>query len=431
MRVDHTTSRKPSLRVILAAIFALALLLAACETDDAEDIADPDEEPDEEPDDDEPDDDEPDDDEPDDEDDEEPEEAEADVDEEDVDEGAFYHDQEVEIIMPFGAGGGTDTQGRFMAPFLAENVPGNPTVQPVNIAGAGGTIGNNQFALERDHEEATSVLFSSGSSFFPWVFMEEALELDYEELVGVFGVQTGGLVYADAELVDDTDDFIERYDEITFEAGEQTPDSLAAPFLLAYDMLDMDVNVVMGYEGRGPARSAFEGGEIDLNWDTTASVPDNVDPLIEAGDAVPLFSVGQFEDGELVDDPVFSEEYGVPPFHEVYEEIHGQPLEEEGPMADAYAQLVNAGFSLQKVMWLHQDAPDEAVEDLTEGFHAMTEDPEFQEEAEEVLDTDQYDLTTGDDVAPAVEDLITWEDEVVNTVLDFLVENYDHPDPRE
>lgn len=343
------------------------------------------------------------------------------------DESAFYFDKELEIIVPFSTGGGTDTQARFFAPFLPEHVPGCPSVGVFNIAGAGGTIGNNQFWNEREPEAATSVLFSSASSFFPWIFSEPALDLDYTQLTGTMAVQTGGMVYVHSNTgITGPEDFAEAVAEgsIDWVAGEQTPDSLGLLFLLHYDMLGMDPNVVMGYEGRGPARVSFEQEELNINWDTTASVESSVTELIDAGTAVPVFTPGQVVDGELVRDPLYDD---LPHFGEMYEMINGEAP--SGEMLDSVRSLTLSGFTLQKVMWLRQEAPPEAVEQLQAGFASMTEDPAFQERAVEILGP--YDLITEADVAGAVETLLDFPDERRSFLIDYMVENYDYVDPRE
>ncbi|QBI20783.1 hypothetical protein ER308_15230 [Egibacter rhizosphaerae] len=359
--------------------------------------------------------------------------VEPDADEGEVDEGAFYHDTVLEMFIATDTGGGTDTQGRFLAPYFAEHIPGNPSVQPVNVPGAGGIVGSNEWWMDRDHEEADSIYFSFASGLFPWVFQEEALELDYAQMEGLMGIQTGGLAYVnpDETGIENVEDFIEEAQsgEVEFIAGEQTPDSLGIVFMLAYDMLDLNHDVIMGYEGRGPARPAFEQGELNINWDTTASLPEQVDPLIEDGSAVPVFTAGQVEDGELVEDVALAEEYDVPTFDEMYEEIHGEAP--GGPEFEAYIEAVNAGFTVSKVMWLHEDAPQEAKDELHEGFERIVEDEEFQEEAEEFLDTHAYDILIGDEVEAAASNLIDWDPEVQDFVLDFIVEEHDHPDPRE
>lgn len=352
--------------------------------------------------------------------------AEADVAEEEVDQDAFYYNKELEIIVPFSTGGGTDTQARLMAPFLAEHVPGNPNVGVFNIAGAGGTIGNNQFANERDPEEATSVLFSSASSFFPWIFGDPALDLDYTTLVPVMAAQTGGVVYVHENTgITGPDDFMERAQEVQWVAGEQTPDSLGLLFILAYDMLELDHNVVMGYEGRGPARVSFEQAELNINWDTTASYNSSVQELVDAGTAIPVFTAGQMQEGELVRDPAFPD---LPHFGEVYESIIGEAP--SGQIWDAYQALTLSGFTVQKAMWLHEGAPEQAVEELRQGFANMAEDPEFQEQGAELMELDSYDLFTGDEAEEVAGELLDFPEETRGFLIDYIVENYDYQDPR-
>ena len=395
-------------------IAVLGLIVAACGNGDADtDVDEPDEPTDEV------------EDEPDDAL-EEDEVAEADEDAE-VDESAFYFDKELEIIVPFSTGGGTDTQARFFAPFLPNTVPGSPSVGVFNIAGAGGTIGNNQFWNERDFEEATSVLFSSASSFFPWIFEEPALDLDYEQLVGTMAIQTGGMVYVHENTgITGPDDFADavRDGTIDWVAGEQTPDSLGLLFILHYDMLGMDPNVVMGFEGRGPARVSFEQEELNINWDTTASVESSVQELIDAGTAVPVFTPGQVEDGELVRDPLYDD---IPHFGEMYEMVHGEAP--SGELMESVVSLTLAGFTLQKVMWLHQDAPDDAIADLMTGFSEMTQDPDFQDRALEILGP--YDLIVDEAVQGAVDTLLDFPPERRAFLIDYMVENYDYVDPRD
>lgn len=343
-----------------------------------------------------------------------------------LDPNAFYAGKEIEIIAPFAAGGGTDTQARFFAPLLEQYMAGKPRVAPFNIAGAGGVIGSNQFATQRNHEAATSVLFSSGSSFFPWLFGDPALRLNYNDLVGTAAVQTGGVIYVNASTgVTSPEEFAEAVKNGTVDwvAGEQTVDSLGLLKILAYDMLEMDAQIVLGFQGRGPIRNALETGELNINWDTTASMLRIVSQLEEAGDVVPVFTVGQVENGQLVRDPVFPD---LPHLGEMYEMVHGSAP--TGLAIDAYISLTLAGYTLQKVMWLHQDAPDQAVKELRDGFENMINDPVFQERAVDILG--DYNIVVGDDVDGAVATLIDFPDERRNWLLDFMVDNYDYTDPR-
>ena len=50
----------------------------------------------------------------------------------------FYRGKTVRVIVGYGPGGSYDLYGRLAAEFLGRHIPGNPTVIPVNMPGAGG-----------------------------------------------------------------------------------------------------------------------------------------------------------------------------------------------------------------------------------------------------------------------------------------------------
>ena len=56
------------------------------------------------------------------------------------DAAAFFKDKTVTINIGSSTGGGLDTYGRLVARHLGKHIPGNPTVIPSNVPGAGGNI---------------------------------------------------------------------------------------------------------------------------------------------------------------------------------------------------------------------------------------------------------------------------------------------------
>lgn len=72
-----------------------------------------------------------------------------------------------------------------------------------------------------------------------------------------------------------------------------SPTGLDLVTLLSFEVLEMDVKAVLGYEGRGPSRVAFEQGESNIDYQTTSAYKSNVENLVEEGNAVPLYSLGQ------------------------------------------------------------------------------------------------------------------------------------------
>ena len=58
----------------------------------------------------------------------------------------FFSGKTIRWIVPFSAGGGTDTAARQLAALLPEYIPGNPKVQVENIEGGNSILGVNEFA---------------------------------------------------------------------------------------------------------------------------------------------------------------------------------------------------------------------------------------------------------------------------------------------
>ena len=83
-------------------------------------------------------------------------------------EASAYAGETIEIIIPYGEGGGSDTWGRALAPFLQKYLGDDVTVQPINIKGASGINGANEFGMVREHD-GLSLMISSGSNVFPYL----------------------------------------------------------------------------------------------------------------------------------------------------------------------------------------------------------------------------------------------------------------------
>src|SRR4051812_14509629 len=50
----------------------------------------------------------------------------------------FYKDKRIDLIISSTVGGGNDVSARLLARYFTANMPGNPTLIPRNMPGAGG-----------------------------------------------------------------------------------------------------------------------------------------------------------------------------------------------------------------------------------------------------------------------------------------------------
>ncbi|MDV2686121.1 hypothetical protein RYX56_17265 [Alkalihalophilus lindianensis] len=336
---------------------------------------------------------------------------------EDLTKDNFYEGKDTEIIVPFGAGGGTDLFARFLAPYFSENISGNPSVQVVNIPGGQTITGTNEFFYMSEHD-GHKLLTSSASVHTPYLLGQSAVKYDLRDLEPIIGAPTGAVVYVSPQTGIETGaDLGEQEEELVFAGISATGLDLVT--LLSFEVLDLDVKSILGYEGRGPARVAFEQGESTIDFQTTSSYIQNIEPLIENNEAIPLYSLGQInEDGDLVRDPVFED---IPTVEEVYIEIHGEAP--SGEAWEAYKAFVNSSYTIQKLIWTHGDAPQPAIDALHEAAEQFANDPQFTEHGQEVLEN--YEPYTGETLQTMIDNAFNTSPEILNWVRKLLEEKYE------
>lgn len=399
-RSSHRVKQKGRFSRLLAAFAALSLAVAACGSDgatDADEPADTDAEA-----------------------------APADETEEEPsaeagDDGSgepYYEGSTIEWIIPYGEGGGTTANAVFMTEFLERHIPGNPSIQIVNIPGSDSIIGTNEFHSRRDSPNADHVmLFSSSGTHHHWVFGTEGVVYDLAQYEPLLGTPAGAVVYVSPSTgVESIEDLMDPDEPLVY--GNQNFISAELARLIAFDALDFPVQIVSGYGSRGEARVAFEQGETNIDAQTTAAFLSNVEPLVEAGEAIPLFTQGMLNsDGELVRDPAFPD---LPHIGEVYETLHGDSP--SGQQWDSALMMIDLSNVIQKIAWVHDTIPQEAIDALLEGFQGMYDDPEFQERVADELG--EYDVLIGAQNEAAIARMRNIDQDNVDWVVDWLNETY-------
>ena len=327
-----------------------------------------------------------------------------------------YAGETVEMLIPLAEGGGTDTWARFIGTQLTQAIPGNPGFAPVNDAGGEGIAGTNRFVASAT-PDGTEVLVSTATTVVPWVLGREEVDYDFDQLTPILANGTGGVIYAStAAGVQGPEDLVDREEPLTFCGISAT--GLDLTTLLAFDLLGADIEAIFGFEGRGPVNLAVQRGEIDLDYQTTSAYGPAVEPMVEAGTAVPLMSFGQInEDGDVVRDPNFPD---IPTVVEAYETLHRQPA--SGETLEAYKTMLGLTYTYQKAMWVPHDTPTEAVTTLRESAEQLASSPEFQKEAADVLGG--YPLVADEQLAERINDAYTVDDDVREYVVDLLETDY-------
>jgi hypothetical protein len=327
----------------------------------------------------------------------------------------FYAGQTIRIIIPFSAGGGTDTFGRLIAAHLGNHIPGNPTVIAENVTGAGGLLGSNEFA--RGERDGLTLLTASGHLNLRAFLGLEGLELDLGDLVPVVAAPMGHVTALHARAgIDSPAELMNMQGRIT--KGITDPVGLIES-IVALEMFGIDYRPVPGFGGRGDTRLAFERGELIINTQATPAFNAQVVPLVEDGTAMVAYAIGFIDpEGNPVRDPAAPDIITAP---ELYEQIHGQMP--SGEAWEAYKVVANLVQNTRGTIWAFEDAPEEALAALRAGVDAMVLDPAFQAAAADILEG--YEIISGAGLDQIKAELDAAPVEILDWLREMMTEKFE------
>jgi tripartite-type tricarboxylate transporter receptor subunit TctC len=323
----------------------------------------------------------------------------------------------IEWVIPFAEGGGSDVWARFMAPYLAKNLPGRPTVIIRNAPGGGSITGTNDF-YQRARNDGSTFIGTSGSTQFPFLLGDRRVRYDYAQMPPVLVSPTGGVVYLPTRFGVANASELGKLRDQELVYGSQGATSLDLVPMLAFHLLGLKVRHVFGMRGRGEGRLALERGEATIDYQTSSAFLTQVRPLIEARTVVPLFSWGVLDEaGNVARDPTFPD---LPHFVEAYEMMHGR--KPSGVEFNAYLAFFGSGFAAQKPAMLPPRTAPAIVAAYRQAFVQAVADPELQARKGEVLG--EYRQAVGDNIQRLYEVATTIDADARTWVREYLTSNH-------
>jgi tripartite-type tricarboxylate transporter receptor subunit TctC len=189
---------------------------------------------------------------------------------------ADYPEDSVSIIVPFSAGGPTDTVTRLIAEPMGEALGQQVLVE--NVEGAGGTVAGAQ-AADADADGYTVLMHHIGMSTAPTLYEDLAYDplTDFKTVGLVTEVPMTIIARSDfePETMEDLTTYLkENADTVNLaNAGVGAASQLCG--VLLQEALGVELNEVP-YDGTGPAMTELVGGQVDLMCDQTTNTTNQI-----------------------------------------------------------------------------------------------------------------------------------------------------------
>ncbi len=186
----------------------------------------------------------------------------------------FYKGKSITIMIGYGAGGSDDLWARLLGRHMNRFMPGNPTVVPQNVPGAGSLVAANQAFKTVPKDGTVMALINRGVPFEPLLGNKSAQfdprQFNYigspdRDTIVAF-VRTDGPVQKLSDL---------RTKELIVAATGSGADSLTYPVILR-DLFHLKLRIVQGYPGSRDMNLAVERGEAHgtfISYDTALREP--------------------------------------------------------------------------------------------------------------------------------------------------------------
>ena len=305
---------------------------------------------------------------------------------------ADFKGMTVSMVIGSAPGGGTDSAGRLIAPFLEKYLPGHPSVVVRNMPGAQG-ITAMTYVIQQTKPDGLTLMTASSSQVNPLVIQQvKSGGYDPTKLRYVGGVGRGGVVLminkaAEPKL------YAKGGEPVILGAVDGTRSNEMAT-LWGVEYLGWNVKWVIGYRGTNDSTLALERNEIDMLTTGTLSL---VKRLVDSGKFNILMQTGSLVDGKYVTRPEFG---NAPLFQEL---MRGKITDPLGQQAYRHWESYN---SIDKWSALTEKTPDDIVATYRDAFAKLFKDPQFIERGTKVS-----------------EDLEPMDYQTVETLVKQLVEN--------
>lgn len=183
----------------------------------------------------------------------------------------FYAGRNVNIVVGYSVGGGYDTYARLLARYFGKYMPGNPTIVPQSMPGAG-SLKSVMYINSVAPKDGTVFATFGRSLVLEPLFTGARFDPRRFSWLGSITQDVSLCVSWAASPIKTWDDLMTKHARMGGQAAGSDPDIYAS---LLKNLFGSNLKLVTGYPGNNEMALALERGEIDgfcgLSWSSLQS----------------------------------------------------------------------------------------------------------------------------------------------------------------
>jgi len=294
----------------------------------------------------------------------------------------FYKGRTIQVIVGFGPGGGYDLYARTLARYMGKHIPGNPTIVPQNMPGAGGVKAMN-YLYNVARKDGTFIgTFARGLVIEPLLGHAQGTQFDATKFnwIGSVSNEVSVCAFWHTSGIKTWQDLQTK--RTTIGASAAGADSEIFPTVMR-NMFKLPMKVITGYSGGGAdINLGMERGEVQgrCGW-SWSSLLSQSRPLLDGKKINIVVQLALQKHEDLPDVPLVMD---IP----------------TTPQNKAALRLITSRQSIARPFAAPPGVPAERVRALRAAFDATMKDPQFLAEAK------RLDLEVRPVSGPEVETLI-------------------------
>jgi tripartite-type tricarboxylate transporter receptor subunit TctC len=180
----------------------------------------------------------------------------------------FYKGRSVSMIIGYSVGGGYDAYARLLARYLGRHIPGEPSIVPQQVTGAGSLRAANYLFSVAPKDGSVLGTFSRSMGIAPLLGQAEFDSRKFSWLGSMTDDDTTCVTW-NSSPIKTWNDFLSKPSKLGGLGADADPDIWA---LLYKNVFGAKVQLVSGYPGTNDVVLAMERGEVDglcgLSWST-------------------------------------------------------------------------------------------------------------------------------------------------------------------